>query len=824
MKTCVAILTAFVACSAQALLYYSTSVNHPVGNLGTVGSGDGWSGSNSGVTVETGSLDGTGLGLPPSSGNKITLTTASSSGTYNQFSSGIPTGSVYYGFLLRVNSTAGLDSNGKVVTGLLRAGSASSYYVDVWLRLNGSNVEIGISKLRAGVTWHNVALIPGQTYFVVVKYQFVTGWNNDSVALWLNPAPGGSEPTADVAFSTGSDGNDSTGIGRCYLYGGTSVSLDELRIGSSWADVAPAGGLPPLSTPRITEVFLTPVGLVLRGSNGPGNGVFELIASESLGTPLSQWGAVASGNFNNAGEFDLTNAIAPGPAQGFFALRVGGAASLPPQITLQPTNQTVWVGETATFAVAATGSAPLGYQWFFNDAPLPGATSSMLVITNVQIYHAGPYYAVVSIAAGSATSQVASLTVSNVLVPPGLLTQPQSLTVSEGQTAVFSVVATGTPPLRYQWFFNTNTPLANQTNATLMLPSVTTNDAGAYSVLVTNEYGAKQSDFAFLTVLPATTNTIDFSHVGFAANGMPITGGAAGPTVYVGSAAQLEAYSDVNPPYTIYITNSFNLSGMSTHIRNNKTVIGLGNIVLSGGGLYLYRATNVIIRNLTIRNSTEDGIGLHYSSNVWIDHCTIMDCADGGIDITQQSGNITISWCRFVYSSAPPGNHNFVSLIAASDSDSGIYRVTYHHNWWDINCVERMPSVRFGRAHIFNNYYNAPGNNYCVRTRKQAECRVEGNFFQNVRNPWEQYITSFSDVQGRLFATNNNVAFLETRDGVSWTGTVTNRDGTVRVMIPGTDVVFTPPYSYTLDPVSSVPWIVTNHAGAGRGPFAPRTR
>ncbi|MCX8091932.1 MAG: hypothetical protein N3I86_13535, partial [Verrucomicrobiae bacterium] len=206
---------------------------------------------------------------------------------------------------------------------------------------------------------------------------------------------------------------------------------------------------------------------------------------------------------------------------------------------------------------------------------------------------------------------------------------------------------------------------------------------------------------------------------------------------------------------------------------------------------------------------------------VWIDHCTIMDCADGAIDITQQSDNITISWCRFTYTSAAPGNHNYVSLIAASDADTGNYRVTYHHNWWDVNCIERMPSVRFGRAHIFNNYYNAPGNNYCVRTRKQAECRVENNFFQNVRNPWEQYITSFGDVQGKLFAAGNNVAFLQSAFGVTWTGNITNNDGTVRMMIPGTNVVFTPPYSYTLDPVANVPALVTNFAGAGKGPFAP---
>lgn len=821
MKTlCVAVATA-LGCSAQATLYFSSSLNHPPGNLGTVGAGEGWSGSNSGVTVEEGSLDGTALGLPASAGNKITLTTASSSGTYNPFSTGIRTGAVYYSFLLRVNATTGLGGAGTLVTGLLRSGSASSYYVDVWLRLNGAKVELGVSKLRAGTVWHPTPLNLGQTYLVVVQYRFQSGSNNDLVSLWLNPATGGSEPAPDLLISTGGDGNDSTGIGRCYFYGGSSVSADELRIGSEWADVTPFGGTPPPPIPRIQQVVMTESGLVLCGGHGPPNGPFQLVASSSLQLPLGQWTPVGSGRFGEAGEFELIHPFEPGLTQRFFALRLEGAGLLPPQITLQPTNQTVWTGQTAFFAVAASGSAPLGYQWFFNGAPLDGAVFATLTITTAQPAQAGDYFAVVSNPAGSATSQVATLAVSNLLLPPLILTQPQSLAVSEGQTAVFSVTATGTPPLRYQWFFNTNFALAGRTNSTLTLPGVSAQDAGAYSVEVTNDYGGVHSGFAFLTVVPPSTNTVDFGHVGFADNGMPITGGAAGPTVYVGSESQLQAYSDVNPPYTIYITNSFNLSGMSTHIRNNKTVIGLGNIVLSGGGLYLYRATNVIIRNLTIRNSTEDGIGLHYSANVWIDHCTIVDCADGAIDITQQSDNVTISWCRFTYSAAPPGNHNFVSLIAASDSDAGLYRVTYHHNWWDLNCAERMPSVRFGRAHIFNNYYEAPGNNYCVRTRKQAECRVEGNFFRNVRNPWEQYITSFSDTQGKLFAAANNVAFLETAHGVSWTGTITNGDGTVRVMIPGTDVVFTPPYSYTLDSVTIVPMLVTNFAGAGRGPFAP---
>lgn len=807
--------------TANASQFFSDPINYPNGNLGSVGSDGGWQNSNAGVTVVGGSLDGSALGLTTSSGSKIVTTTASASGTYNQFSAGITSGSVYCSFLLRVNSTSGLDSTGKVIAGLIRSGSASSYYVDAWLRLANGNVQIGLSKLRAGTAWHDVPLAVGMTYLVVLKYEFIANSNNDGVALWLNPVLDAIEPAAVVAFTTGSDGNSGTGIGRCYVYGGMAVDVDEIRIASTWAEATPNSGITPQSTvPIITETLLTTEGLRFRGTNGVANGAFDLLASVSLAPPVEQWGEIASDNFDASGHFELTLPLPVGVAQQFYRLRIGSGAPplVAPQFTIQPTNLTVLADQSATFYSAASGTAPLSYQWYFSDAALSGANAAMLTINNAQTNHAGDYFVIVTNFAGVVTSQVATLAVSNLLAPPSFVTLPQSQTVTEGQTAVLSVVAAGTLPLSYQWFFADN-PLTDQTNATLSIAGVTANEAGNYYVSVTNLFGATNSPVATMVVnLPSD---LDFSHVGFAANGMSITGGAAGPTVYVGSSAELEAYSDVNPPYTIYITNSFALSGMSTHLRNNKTVIGLGNIVLTGGGLYLYRSTNVIIRNLTIQNSSEDGVGVHYSANVWIDHCTIKDAADGGIDLTQQSDNVTISWCRFTYTSAVSGNHNFVSLIASSDADAGSYRTTYHHNWWDVNCAERMPSVRFGRAHVFNNYYNAPGNNYCVRTRKQAECRVENNFFANVKNPWEQYITSSGDTQGKLFATGNNVPFLGTAAGVIWSGTTTNKDGTIRVMIPGTDSVFVPSYSYPLHAAAEIPNIVTNNAGANAGPFAP---
>lgn len=309
-----------------------------------------------------------------------------------------------------------------------------------------------------------------------------------------------------------------------------------------------------------------------------------------------------------------------------------------------------------------------------------------------------------------------------------------------------------------------------------------------------------------------------YDPVGFCNDGGKITGGEAGKTVYVSNLEQFEQYADVETPYTIYITSSFKLDGMGAHVRSNKTIIGVGDVTLSGGGLYLYRAKNVIIRNLTISGSSEDNIGIHYSDHIWIDHCTLVDSSDGSIDMTQSSDYITISWCKFMYT--VDNGHNLANLIASSDSDNGsMYHITFHHNWWGDLCRERMPSVRFGRAHIYNNYYNAPGNTYCVRSRIEAECRVENNFFENVTNPWEQYIT-VSGVQGKIWAANNNVSYGDTSYGVSWTGDKTEKDGIKRVMLKGNDEVFTAPYSYSLDNALDVKSIITNSAGANKGPFS----
>jgi hypothetical protein len=127
---------------------------------------------------------------------------------------------------------------------------------------------------------------------------------------------------------------------------------------------------------------------------------------------------------------------------------------------------------------------------------LAGVTNDLLTIASVQTNHGGNYLLVVTNAYGSATSAVASLTL---IARPGITTQPQNQTVALGQTASFSVVATSTVPLNYQWYCN-GSLLAGATNSTLAVTGVHTNDAGGYMALVGNSAGFVLSATASLTV------------------------------------------------------------------------------------------------------------------------------------------------------------------------------------------------------------------------------------------------------------------------------------------------------------------------------------
>ena len=174
---------------------------------------------------------------------------------------------------------------------------------------------------------------------------------------------------------------------------------------------------------------------------------------------------------------------------------------VPPAITTQPQSQAVTQGVNVTFSVAATGTAPLGYFWRFNGAYLSGATASTYTRLNAQPADAGTYSVVVSNSAGNLTSSNATLTVSQAPVPPSISQPPADLAVFAHQMATFTVAANGATPLAYQWRFN-GANLTGATTTQLPFNDVLTNQAGGYSVVVTNAFGSITSRVAVLTVNP----------------------------------------------------------------------------------------------------------------------------------------------------------------------------------------------------------------------------------------------------------------------------------------------------------------------------------
>ena len=173
-----------------------------------------------------------------------------------------------------------------------------------------------------------------------------------------------------------------------------------------------------------------------------------------------------------------------------------------PSITTQPVKLSVVAGKTATFSVVAAGSS-LTYQWKKNGADISGATSSTYAIPATTSADSGDYSVVVTNSAGTVTSAAASLTVTAQAVAPAFTTQPFAQPVTAGQTATFSVEATGTSPLRYQWKKN-GTNIDGATISSYTTPATLLTDNGTeYSVEVSNEAGNATSSIGILTVTAA---------------------------------------------------------------------------------------------------------------------------------------------------------------------------------------------------------------------------------------------------------------------------------------------------------------------------------
>ncbi|MFA5344584.1 MAG: hypothetical protein WC381_11575, partial [Kiritimatiellia bacterium] len=169
-----------------------------------------------------------------------------------------------------------------------------------------------------------------------------------------------------------------------------------------------------------------------------------------------------------------------------------------PVIVTPPTNIAVSGGQPAAFCVTAAGSGTFTYQWRKNGTNIAGATAANYTTPAITAADNGAAYSVVvANSFGSATSSNAILTVKTV---PAIAVQPAGKAVTVGQTAAFSVTATGQAPLAYQWRKN-GTNIAGATASSYTTPATVAGDNGAkFSVVVTNTLGSATSANATLTV------------------------------------------------------------------------------------------------------------------------------------------------------------------------------------------------------------------------------------------------------------------------------------------------------------------------------------
>lgn len=293
------------------------------------------------------------------------------------------------------------------------------------------------------------------------------------------------------------------------------------------------------------------------------------------------------------------------------------------------------------------------------------------------------------------------------------------------------------------------------------------------------------------------------------------TGGEGGDVVTVYNFTQLENYAEASVPYIIQVSGTINVGEDGFDIHANKTIIGLGSdATLVGNVGFQNREGNIILENLHITNpctsSSCDGLSITQDIyNVLITKCTIYDCGDGCLDISNRSDYITVSWCKFYYSNpAPVENHRFASLVGSRDSatdDDGKLNVTYHHNWWSDRVHERMPRVRYGQVHCYNNYFDCAGNNYCIGVGVSSHIRVENNYFNNIGEAWADYYTGTGYPAGHIGWNAGNEF-----DGCTEPIWATNEYSTI----------FTPPYDYTLNDYADIPVIIPAYAGAGT-PYPP---
>ncbi|MDQ0846074.1 pectinesterase family protein [Streptomyces sp. V1I6] len=239
-------------------------------------------------------------------------------------------------------------------------------------------------------------------------------------------------------------------------------------------------------------------------------------------------------------------------------------------------------------------------------------------------------------------------------------------------------------------------------------------------------------------------------------------GGRDGRTVTVRTQADLERYATAAEPYVIVVagTIAMNPKGKEIKVASDKTIVGAGTSGhIVGGGFFLGQGVhNVIIRNLTIRDSYHgtwndkehdwDAVQMDGAHHVWIDHNDLRHMADGLIDSRKDTTYVTVSWNKLT-------DNNKTFGIGWTENVTA--DLTIHHNWFH-ETEQRNPSTdNVAHAHLYNNYLqDVPGTDittaYGNYARGRTRMVLENSYFQGLRNPVTKDSTAAVVQRGNVFS------------------------------------------------------------------------
>ncbi|MDN3241225.1 pectate lyase family protein [Glycomyces tritici] len=320
---------------------------------------------------------------------------------------------------------------------------------------------------------------------------------------------------------------------------------------------------------------------------------------------------------------------------------------------------------------------------------------------------------------------------------------------------------------------------------------------------------------------------------GYATQNGGTTGGAGGATVKATTGTQINQAlcnrASASTPITIQVEGTINhgntsdVSGSSCDVGatlidlkevSNVTIVGVGSgAVFDQIGIHIRSSSNIILQNLTIKNVKKSGsptsnggdaIGMESGvRNVWADHLTLeasggeAEGYDGLFDMKDDTKYVTLSYSIL-------RNSERGGLIGSSETDTSNSFISYHHNLYQ-NLNSRVPLLRGGTAHVYNNHYVGIVESG-INSRAGGKAKVDNNYFEDSKDVLG---TFYTDERG-TWQTSGNIL-----DNVTWSSQGSENYPAGPAMASTTTVSI--PYGYALDNASCVPQIVAKTAGANKG-------